>query len=213
MEWLAHRHLRHKEIARTQRDTIRVVFLGDSLTRQWDASLWQQHFAPLGAVNFGIGGDKSCQILWRIGDGLLDNLAPELIVLGIGANSIWSGAFTPERIGDGVLKCVSTLQTACPNARLMVLGVLPAMEPPDHPVREIIRGINTRVAPVDDGDRVRFLDAGPALLEPDGSLLITVARDGVHLTAEGYRRLASVLVPSVHTALAAESPKPSSPDR
>src|SRR5689334_8942577 len=29
----------------------RVLFFGDSLTQKWDTSIWEQHFAPLGAMN------------------------------------------------------------------------------------------------------------------------------------------------------------------
>src|SRR4051812_11010904 len=51
-----------------------VVFLGDSITYRWGdaghvgpgASAWQQAFAPLGAANFGINGDQTGNVLWRV---------------------------------------------------------------------------------------------------------------------------------------------------
>jgi hypothetical protein len=38
-----------------------VVFLGDSITQGWAGeglAVWEEHFAPLHAVNLGIGGDE-----------------------------------------------------------------------------------------------------------------------------------------------------------
>ena len=197
--WLIHGHRRDKQIAHEGGAAIRAVFLGDSITAGWDKPLWNAHFAPHNAVNFGIGGDKTCQVLWRIGDGLLDGLTPDVVVLAIGCNHLWSEAFAGEHIGRGVLKCVDAVRAACPGAKVLVSAVLPCKESPAHPYRSVIRAINATVAPVHDGETVFFVDAEPAMLEPDGTLLLAVAPDGVHLSPEGYRRWASVLVPAFET--------------
>ncbi len=194
--WLKHRHRVDKARARAKRASIRSVFLGDSITEGWDTTLWNMHFLPYGAINLAIGGDKTCQILWRIADGLLEGLAPEVVYLAIGVNNIWSGVYSPERIGDGVLACVASIQAACPAAKVLVSDVLPCNESPGHPYRTVIRGINARIAPVADGKVVRFVDAGAALLEPDGRLPPSVAPDGVHLSFEGYIRIATVIAPA-----------------
>ncbi len=202
-EWLIERHRSHLQRARDERDAIRAVFLGDSITQGWALKQWDEHFASYGAVNFGIGGDKSCQVLWRIGDGLLEGLTPKVVVLAIGVNSIWSGAFTPERIGDGVLRCVDAIRAACPGAKVLVSAVLPCMESADHPYRAVICAINAHVSPVADGESIFFVDAGTALVESDDSLPRSVAPDGVHLSVEGYRRYATVLAPEFRRILAA----------
>lgn len=64
-----------------------VVFFGDSITEAWDytgRSIWDTVFAPLGAANYGIGGDRTEHVLWRIINGEVDNLAAKLCVLKIG---------------------------------------------------------------------------------------------------------------------------------
>ncbi len=197
-EWLIHHHRAHK--AQTQKGgaAIRAVFLGDSITAGWDKPLWNRHFAPHHAVNFAIGGDKTCQILWRIKDGLLDGLTPDVIVLAIGVNNIWSMRYSGEHIARGVAACLAAIQGACPDAKVLLSAVLPCKESPEHPYRAVISEINAHVARLADGDTVRFVDAGSALLEPDGTLPLSIAPDGVHLSPAGYGRIAPVIATAFH---------------
>lgn len=196
-EWLIGRHRAHKARARSEAGAIRAVFLGDSITEGWDETLWKTHFAPLGGVNFAIGGDKTCQILWRVADGLLDGLSPDMIVLAIGVNNIWSMRYSGEHIARGVAKCAAAVRAACPGAKLLLSAVLPCKESPEHPYRAVIREINAHVAPLADNERVFFVDAGSALLEADGTLPLAIAPDGVHLSAAGYGRIAPVIAASL----------------
>ncbi len=68
---------------------INVIFYGDSITEGWGITalqLWNQHYAPLGAANYGIRRDLVENLLWRVMNGELDdvNLRPKLVVLKIG---------------------------------------------------------------------------------------------------------------------------------
>lgn len=68
---------------------INVIFYGDSITEGWDdtaPTLWDQYYAPLGAVNYGIGGDLVQNLLWRVMNGEVNHidLRPRLVVLKIG---------------------------------------------------------------------------------------------------------------------------------
>jgi len=67
-----------------------LVFLGDSITQGWSGkgkAAWEKAWAPLGAANFGIGGDRTEHVLWRLDNGNFDGLKPKLIVLMIGTNN------------------------------------------------------------------------------------------------------------------------------
>ncbi|KAK1882419.1 Platelet-activating factor acetylhydrolase IB subunit beta [Dissostichus eleginoides] len=59
-----------------------VLFVGDSmiqLMKQYE--VWRELFSPLHALNFGIGGDNTCNVLWRLQNGELDNIRPKVVVL------------------------------------------------------------------------------------------------------------------------------------
>src|SRR5207248_5411926 len=67
-----------------------LLFMGDSITDGWRGGgkkVWEANFAPLKAANFGIGGDRTQHVLWRIENGELDGIKPKLMVLMIGTNN------------------------------------------------------------------------------------------------------------------------------
>lgn len=44
-------------------------------------------FVPLHCLNFGIGGDQTQHVLWRIQNGELDNIAPKVNMVSVGNSS------------------------------------------------------------------------------------------------------------------------------
>ena len=201
-------HMARTLALEAKRTDPRIVFLGDSITQGWGSegrAEWDARFAPLGAANLGIGGDRTQNILWRIGDGALDGLRPELVVLKIGVNNLWAevqecGA---DRVADGVAACVSAVRARCPDARVLVLGILPTQYAPDHPLRGIVHAVNTRSAALVsamDG-RVSFADIGAAFLEPDGRISTDIMPDGCHLSMRGYTIFADALEPMIQGTL------------
>ena len=186
----------------------RVVFLGDSITQGWGGegrAEWEARFAPLGAVNMGIGGDRTQNILWRIQDGALDGLHPELVVLKIGVNNLWAEVQEcgTDRVADGVAACVAAVRAKCPNAKVLVLGILPTQAAPDNPLRAIVRAVNARSAALVPtmGGPVSFADIGTAFLEPDGRISPDIMPDGCHLSMRGYSLFADALEPLVQGML------------
>lgn len=184
--WL---RLHQQHLKQTQKRQINVVFLGDSITRGWQKhkKLWQQHYGKRGAVNFGIGGDRTQQILWRIDNGLFDEIQPQLVVLNIGVNNLWQNAYGAERIATGIENMVSAIRTKSPQTKILLLGILPTGKQPNTPKRKKIQAINRQIERLDNGSTIRFLDMGPNFLEPDGSISKAVMPDYLHLSKQGYQ--------------------------
>lgn len=40
--------------------------------------VWRELFSPLHALNFGIAGDTTCNVLWRLQNGELENIRPKV---------------------------------------------------------------------------------------------------------------------------------------
>ena len=109
----------------------RILFLGDSITQGWAGAgkdVWAQKWAPLKAANFGIGGDRTEHVLWRLGHGNFDGLSPKLIVLMIGTNNTGhvgrqqkelNGATyhcSAEQTAEGVKQILEPLKKKCPKS-------------------------------------------------------------------------------------------------
>lgn len=76
--WWTQRHAGLLELTKKHAAEEKVVFLGDSITEGWAGNgkqIWEQHYANRGAFNYGIGGDRTEHILWRIQNGEFDNVS------------------------------------------------------------------------------------------------------------------------------------------
>src|SRR5210317_98281 len=78
-------NLHAEDVALAEAGESKLVFWGDSITEGWKGEkAWNELFEPLGAVNFGIGGDMTQNLLWRLDNGSTGNLDPDRVVLLIG---------------------------------------------------------------------------------------------------------------------------------
>lgn len=50
----------------------------DALPLCFSLQIWRQLFSPLHALNFGVGGDATQHVLWRLSNGELDNISPKV---------------------------------------------------------------------------------------------------------------------------------------
>jgi len=193
-------------VAEAARGGVDVLFLGDSITDGWrrpgpngGKAVWDREIAPLRAANFGIGGDRTQHVLWRIEQGTLEGLRPRVVVLMIGTNNTGferdgtTPRNTPAETVAGVQAIVGQLRRRLPEARVLLLAVFPRGERPDHPQRLQVNEINRGLDPLADGRHVTFLDLGPRFLAADGTLPAAVMPDFLHPREEGYTRWAAAL--------------------
>ncbi|HEU4520745.1 MAG TPA: GDSL-type esterase/lipase family protein [Thermoanaerobaculia bacterium] len=174
---------------------VRLLFIGDSITKGWDwgdqKPLWDRYFAQYGAANFGIGGDRTEHVLWRIENGELDRVKPEVVVLLIGTNNIGS---TAGEIVRGVTAVVESIRARMPDSRLVLMGIFPRGAAADDPSRAKVREVNMGLAKLAGGNVV-FLDIGSQFLAPDGTLPKDIMPDALHLSFKGYEIWAEALSP------------------
>jgi lysophospholipase L1-like esterase len=187
--WMA----RHEALLKiAKKGEVDVVFFGDSITERWaNNAAWRKSFAPLKSANFGIGGDRTEHVLWRITEGKeLEGISPKVAVLLIGANNFRADS---EEIADGITAIVTELRKAKPQMKILLLGVFPrGPRKPSDPTKVIpeeqakTKAINDRIAKLDDGKNVFFMDIGGKFLNKDGHLLQENMPDFLHLSPKGY---------------------------
>jgi beta-glucosidase len=163
--------------------------LGDSIT-DWLASgagqpVWQNYYAPLGALDFAVSGLTTSQVLWQVQTGQVAAVSPDVVVLMIGTNNLWLGQ-SPTDVVTGITDIVSELQDQLPRSRVLLLGILPRGQTPAEPLRVPIAEVNGQLSQLADGSQVRYLDIGSNFLEPDGTISQKVMSDYLHPTLWGY---------------------------
>jgi lysophospholipase L1-like esterase len=176
-------------LARTKQGDVGVVFLGDSITQGWGgagAKVWKDRYEPLKAANYGIGGDTTREVLYRVNNGILDGIKPKAVVLMIGTNNFGLTADSPADVAKGVEAVVGAVRAKAPDAKVLLLGIFPRDKAAGTAFRKKIAETNERVARLADGKAVVYRDIGPAFLAADGTLPADVMPDALHLSEKGY---------------------------
>ena len=190
-------HETHVKTVQANPGPVDVLLVGDSITIQWGAS-WAKQFPDRKAVNIGIGGDKTQNVLWRLDHGGVEGLQPRTIVLMIGNNNMF---FTPETgvaaAAKGVETCVRNLREKFPDALLIVAKILPCHAPGNRFHEDILK-TNAEIdrLGLTKDPKVRLLDMTKDFLNPDGTIRQTLyTPDNIHLSPEGYAVYAARLRP------------------
>ncbi len=197
-----------KYLERAKQGGIDLLFLGDSITAGWNGKdkegqgprqVWDRYYEPRKAANFGIGGDRTQHVLWRLENGEVDGIKPRVVVLMIGTNNIHAN--TPAEIADGITAVVKTLREKLPETKVLLLAVFPRGEDPG-PVRERIKDVNERIRKLDNGGKtVRYLDIGDRFLDADGTISREIMPDFLHLRRKGYALWADAIEPVLRSML------------
>lgn len=203
--------LHTKYLERGKSGPIGVLFLGDSITEGWGKvpEIWEPSFGKYQPANFGISGDRTEHVLWRIENGELDGIKPKVVVLMIGTNN--SGANEAVDITKGVTTIVEKIQQKLPDTDILLLAVFPRGPRMrngvlvDNTVQmERITAVNAELAKLDNGKSIRFLDIGSKFLGPDGKIPNEVMPDQLHLSKAGYAIWAEAITPLLAEMMAAE---------
>lgn len=182
-----------------------LLFIGDSITEGWNSELWGKYFAPFNAANFGIGGDHTGNLLWRLENGATGTLQPKVVVLLIGVNNFGHLNETPEQVFAGVTAVVNALQTAFPAAQILVNGVFPYGQAADTPERAQVAELNKLLSTLNEREQVVFEDHGHLLLQDDDTISAETMSDYLHLTEKGYEIWAEAMLPRLYAWLDPES--------
>ena len=191
---------RHAQfLERSKQGDIDLVFLGDSITDRWPrVGEWSWlKLAPYQPANFGIEGDCTEHLLWRLEHGELDAISPKVVVVLIGSNNVFYFADeAPEWTARGIERIVAMIQKRSPTCKVLLLGIFPRDEK-DSRVRRTITAVNREIQRLDDGAHVRFADIGAQFLDGDGNIPADIMPDKAHLSPKGYaiwyRSLESIL--------------------
>ena len=195
-------------LQRGKEGPVGLLFLGDSITEGWRRvpHIWEHYYGKHQPANFGIGGDQTHHVIWRIENGELEGLTPKVVVLMLGTNN--AGQHTGEQIAAANTKIVELIRAKIPGVKVLLLAIFPrdARRGPSGLITEAavadagkrmgaIDRANALLARLDDGVNVRFLDIGAQFLGKDGRIPWIIMPDQLHLSPAGYQLWADAMQP------------------
>lgn len=178
----------------------KIVFLGDSITQGWGTTgkaAWEKHFAPLGALNWGYSGDRTEHLIWRLQNGDIQRVSPEVAVILIGTNNTGHDQRPATETFEGMKKVVEEVTTQWPDAKVVLLSIFPRGATPEDSLRKLNAEINEKAKELADGKQVHFLDLNGKFLDEDGNLSKEVFPDLLHLSPAAYDTWAEALLPKL----------------
>ncbi len=209
-------HRQHVEKSKTGK--IDVYFVGDSITRRWGATdypefleHWRKSFFGWNAANFGWGGDRTQNILWRLKHGELDGLEPKVFVILAGTNNLHPNMSDEqiERVAGGVAAIVDCCQSKVPKATIILMSIFPRSDIPDGP--KIVRKLNRLLQTMAEEREIVWLDVQRELSDEQGEARRDLFPDRLHPSLAGYQVWADALRPLLEKHLGPPSDEDHAP--
>ena len=189
----------------------RVVFLGDSITDNWNNAGFGGFFPGKGYINRGISGQTTPQMLLRFRADVLAH-KPAVVVLLAGTNDIAgnTGPMSMEAI-QGNIESMTEL-AAAHGARMVLSSVMPVNDvghssdgTPVNRTRqrppEKIVALNNWMRDYAKRQGLVYLDYAAALSDEKGMLRADLADDGLHPNVQGYAIIAPLAERAIQQAL------------
>ncbi len=176
-----------------------LLFIGDSITDFWQTSgrqVWSKYYASRNAINMGISGDRTQNVLWRLDNSDFSNVKPKLAIVMIGTNNSNKQDNTAEEIGEGIIAVCQRLRTKLPQTKILLLAIFPRNSGPSAQ-REKNAEASLIASQIADGKMIYYLDINCKFLTDDGALTRDIMSDYLHPGEKGYQIWAEAIEPAV----------------
>jgi lysophospholipase L1-like esterase len=179
-----------------------IEFIGDSITQGWEgrgSNVWKQFYGHRHAINFGVSGDRTENVLWRFEQGQLDGIKAKVAVVMIGTNNSnknkdGTDTYSDSDILEGVTAIVNQIRARQPDTKIVLLGIFPRAKTFSAQRGRLLE-INQVLAKLDDGQHVFYLDIGSQYVELDGTISKDIMPDALHPNDAGYQIWAKAMEP------------------
>jgi lysophospholipase L1-like esterase len=170
-----------------------LAFVGDSLLARWSSDQMPPGLKGLSVLNLAVGGDQTQHMLWRLEHLPLKRTQPRTVVLLAGTNNLGHGV-PPCDVLAGIEKIIDQLQQAWPQARLVVLGVLPRGKTlRSHEKSRLF--VNSGLSDLAPRKGFVYVDTAAAFYCNGTNTCGYYLDDMLHLTPTGYEQMWSLLQP------------------
>lgn len=200
--------------ARIAEGDVDLLFVGDSITHNWDdfgVPMRDYYYGGRKMANMGFGGDKTQHILWRLENAPMNAICPKAAVVMGGINNLMDledPENTPENVALGIKAIVNKLEELYPDIKILVLYTFPAAASPGHVFRARVAETNARLLDLlQDDPQVRLKDINYLWFDENSVIPQNIMFDELHPNAYGYWLWGQTVEPEIANMLG-DTPKP-----
>jgi beta-glucosidase len=209
LEYKGWRERHEKIMTKVKSSDPQLIMIGNSITHNIDRPdrkiFWDQYLNELDAVNLGISGDRTENVIWRLQNGAIDGINPKVATLMIGTNNTDGNHYlvinTPEEIAEGIWKICTLLREKLPDTEIVLLGILPYGYKPNHK-DELGKATNKIISKFPKKDsKIHYYDLGYLFITEEGKVKRELMPDYLHPNIEGEKLVLGVLDPVISELL------------
>lgn len=215
---------RHEEkVKAVQAGTFDLALIGDSITHTLgdmndgkyapNQAVWKRHFEPRRAINLGMNGQRTEEILWNLQNGQLEfTQSPKVMVLLIGTNNAddrhFARTHSPEEIFAGTRAIVELIRRRHPSTKILIVRIFPrggdgekGVSPPTFNSSaqciETCRRAGELTSRLADGHHVFWMDVNQVFLRADGTINTDLMWDLLHPSPAGAEAWVQAIEPTL----------------
>jgi lysophospholipase L1-like esterase len=204
-------HAANEQLAPAASGEARVVFLGDSITDNWQNPKFGGFFPGKPYVDRGISAQTTPQMVLRMRADIIA-LKPKAMVLLAGTNDIAgnTGPMTLAQIEDNITTIAElatlhdikvVLASVLPTSNYHFKGTDPKLAQTGRRPLDTIKALNAWMKEYADQHGHVYLDYYTAMLDSNGMLKAELSEDDLHPNAAGYAIMAPLAEAAIAKAL------------
>lgn len=144
----------------------------DKYTKDWESA--------------GISGDRTQNLLWRLQNGNYGKCNPSKVVIAIGVNNVIAGDSASD-IEAGIVAVTNQAVKDFPNAKILLIGLLPVGQQADDARRVVYNQIHELLAKESFADNVIYRNPTAWFTDENGNFKEGLyGGDAIHLGGAGY---------------------------
>src|SRR6266498_273844 len=186
---------RHLALIASAVQAVDLLLLGDSLAQGWPTDLAQTLTRSGRVANWGVGGDETQTVLWRLSAPQARGLAPKAIVLLLGANNLFFRGDKPCAIAAGIEAVLHRITELWPKTYVLLVEVTPTYRGDIHRENERL-ALNGLLRDMPNRKPRLVTVNGDDIFACDGkNACPNLAPDLLHFSAAGYQTLSARIRP------------------
>ena len=182
-----------------------IIFVGASVIMNWTKGMigreekryqrgiksWEKYYVPRKSLNFGISGDNTANVLWRMQNGALEGLSPKVAIVAVGFNN----KTTYQKTAEGMLAVLRKIRIKCPETKILFMPYLPTTNK-NWRNGKSFQAYDLACEKIKADEMIIPLEISDAFLNKEGILKdIKLIPDNLHPGEQGYQIWAEAMEP------------------